>query len=106
MGVKLKPCPFCGNTKVTEYGGPEDIGYVVCECGASVNGYHEPPAQSWNNRAIQRNGGPSSNYASPKLVEDLESARDWLLRGKRKVNSADIKFCLEELNNIINQLQA
>lgn len=39
-----------------------------------------------------------------ELVEDLESARDWLLPG-RPVVQVEIDNCVSEMNDIINRLR-
>jgi len=48
---------------------------------------------------------PPTNTASPKLVEEIECARDWLLPG-RPVLQVEVDACVQELNDIINQLRA
>lgn len=54
--VKIKPCPFCGSEKVTQFTAPlRGTQMFVCnECGADVCFYgaeYEPKAsKAWNRR--------------------------------------------------------
>jgi Lar family restriction alleviation protein len=109
--TKLKPCPFCGSNKVEEYGSPEDedMGYVACECGASVNGYHEPAAQAWNQRVhtkesgkTSRNSGLTGSQSSPKLPS-LRSVKKEVGFGSLKEScQAGVVYCYEAIKRLGN----
>jgi hypothetical protein len=86
----------CGICKGSGHIGPD--GDMVteqpcCQCNGSGVVFVVAPTQ------------PATNTGSPKLVEDLECARDWLLPG-RPVLRVEIDNCISELNDIINQLRA
>lgn len=59
--IELKPCPFCGSTKIKLWHSPFGVGGRCENCGAS-SGYEtkfngetrEDAAKAWNRRA---NGG-------------------------------------------------
>jgi len=56
MTEKLKPCPFCGNTKIRDDQYIRDGRQVKCRgCGASTQAYNpsanEKATHLWNNRA-------------------------------------------------------
>ena len=52
--IKLKPCPFCGGTKLYYFKG-KSYGLECAHCGAGLSGYKtkEEAAEAWNTRKEQ-----------------------------------------------------
>lgn len=53
-GVKIKPCPFCGESERIDFGIVSGYGYVECKnCSAEIRarGTERDAAEAWNRRA-------------------------------------------------------
>jgi len=51
--MKLKPCPFCGSTKIKMINGPGKYWLVCDKCKASTNmtATEEKAIETWNRRS-------------------------------------------------------
>jgi len=81
---KLKPCPFCGESKTIVGGGiTMKDSYAICctGCGASVGEFHKPEfAQiAWNTRADDQRTVKLLEALEAEIVARRNSIRVWSL---------------------------
>lgn len=92
MSKELKPCPFCGETRLTIEDNQKvrDVHVLCNDCGAktSFNGIRYDVAGRWNGRPIED--------VLQKRIEELEAERDRLKKNHAELGKklgAMISFC-------------
>ena len=92
MSKELKPCPFCGETRLTieDNQKVQDVHVLCKDCGAktSFDGIRYAVAGRWNIRSVER--------ALQKHIEELEAERDRLKKDHAELGKklgAMISFC-------------
>jgi Lar family restriction alleviation protein len=94
MESELKPCPFCGNTKIRDNEYIRDGRQVVCSgCGASTQAYNplanKKAKHLWNSRTQNKD-----------LIEALEKCKD-----HRKYAGSSMSY-EEAYNELQNWIEA
>lgn len=92
MSKELKPCPFCGETRLTieDKQKVRDVHVLCNDCGAktSFDGIRYAVAGRWNIRPVEQ--------ALQKRIEELEAERDRLKKNHAELGKklgAMISFC-------------
>ncbi len=92
MSKELKPCPFCGETRLTIEDNQKvrDVHVLCKDCGAktSFDGIRYDVAGRWNIRPVE--------HALQKRIEELEAERDRLKKDHAELGKklgAMISFC-------------
>lgn len=92
MSKELKPCPFCGETRLTIEDNQKvrDVHVLCKDCGAktSFDGIRYDVAGRWNVRPVED--------ALQKRIEELEAERDRLKKNHAELGKklgAMISFC-------------
>lgn len=92
MSKELKPCPFCGETRLTieDNQKVQDVHVLCKDCGAktSFDGIRYDVAGRWNVRPIED--------VLQKRIEELEAERDRLKKDHAELGKklgAMISFC-------------
>lgn len=92
MSEGLKPCPFCGETRLTieDNQKVQDVHVLCKDCGAktSFDGIRYAVASRWNVRPVED--------ALQKRIEELEAERDRLKKDHAELGKklgAMISFC-------------
>lgn len=92
MSKELKPCPFCGETRLTIEDNQmvQDVHVLCKDCGAktSFDGIRYDVAGRWNIRPVE--------HALQKRIEELEAERDRLKKDHAELGKklgAMISFC-------------
>ena len=92
MRNELKPCPFCGETRLTieDKQDARDVHVLCKDCGAktSFDGIRYDVAGRWNIRPVE--------HALQKRIEELEAERDRLKKNHAELGKklgAMISFC-------------
>ncbi len=92
MSKELKPCPFCGETRLTieDNQKVQDVHVLCKDCGAktSFDGIRYDVAGRWNVRPVEN--------ALQKRIEELEAERDRLKKDHAELGKklgAMISFC-------------
>lgn len=92
MSKALKPCPFCGETRLTIEDNQKvrDVHVLCKDCGAktSFDGIRYDVAGRWNIRPVE--------HTLQKRIEELEAERDRLKKNHAELGKklgAMISFC-------------
>ena len=92
MSKELKPCPFCGETRLTieDNQKVQDVHVLCKDCGAKISfdGIRYAVAGRWNIRSVER--------ALKRRIEELEAERDRLKKDHAELGKklgAMISFC-------------
>lgn len=72
--IKLKPCPFCGGTKLYYFKG-KSYGLECAHCGAGLSGYKtkEEAAEAWNMRKEETFTKDEADWILNLLVSEYTS---------------------------------
>jgi len=97
----IKPCPFCGETKLKPYERSGEIGGVICqnsECGAHITSWEKSSAiVRWNKRVIE-----DMHLANLATANDVYTAQC----GQIAVKDAEIATLTEHNRSLVEQMNA